>query len=274
MPLVTLGLPERRVGAGVGDAVDLSHRRHAEPENFSHCASATTPRTTRRRRPAGGSTKQQRMPTSRKERWASTAACSSRCSCTSSSSAFVPFILIFWREHARLIAEEGAGARRCSFIGLSASFPCTARWLCSKSVKGLAKFAALANALIFLAIGIVLFSAAAAMRQDASTSRQYAVAKPRDATLVFWHGRLLVRGCVQHAARRKCVKALRRRLAHPLRGHVCGGGVLRDGRSFLLRGLARRPEREYHGGDRESRPRVVARGGGALSSRTFARSSP
>lgn len=54
-----------------------------------------------------------------------------------------------------------------------------------KSVKGLAKFAALANALIFLAIGIVLFSAAAAMRQDASTSRQYAVAKPKTLPLFF-----------------------------------------------------------------------------------------
>ncbi len=54
-----------------------------------------------------------------------------------------------------------------------------------KSVKGLAKFAALANALIFLAIGIVLFSAAAAMRQDASTSRQYAVAKPATLPLFF-----------------------------------------------------------------------------------------
>ena len=53
-----------------------------------------------------------------------------------------------------------------------------------KSVKGLAKFAALANALIFLAIGIVLFSAAAAMRQT-STSRQYAVAKPTTLPLFF-----------------------------------------------------------------------------------------
>ena len=114
-----------------------------------------------------------------------------------------------------------------------------ARLALLKSVKGLAKFAALANALIFLAIGIVLFSAAAAMRQG-QASRQYAVAKPADATLVFWHGRLLLRRCVQHVTGRERFETCGRRLAHPLRGHVCGGGVLCHCRSFLLRGLARR----------------------------------